>query len=83
MKKIIIGILIGIGLSVGSISIASSGILLVRIPEYIKGYKTTELLEYVADLKKESDLSNIAQTPVVETVNYRSFGKLIVPMTVR
>lgn len=76
MKKIIIGILIGIGLSVGSISIAASDILLVKIPEYIKGYKTTELLEYVADLKKESDLSKEAQLKVENVKNSSIVKKL-------
>jgi hypothetical protein len=51
MKKLITGIIIGITLSLGTLTLATSTVKLIMVPEYINGYKTTELLEYVAELK--------------------------------
>jgi len=48
MKKILIGIIIGIALST---SIAYAGIRYIQVPEYIRNYKTLDLLNYMADLK--------------------------------
>lgn len=53
--KITIGILIGISLSIGTYSLASSDIILIKVPEYVDGYKTTEILKYVAEEMKERD----------------------------
>jgi hypothetical protein len=50
--KIILGIIIGIGLTFGTFSFASNAVKLVMVPESIDGYKTTELLKYVVTLKK-------------------------------
>jgi len=51
MKKITLGIIIGIAISLGTLTFASNAIKLVMIPEYIGGYKSTDLLEYVASQK--------------------------------
>jgi hypothetical protein len=55
MKNIILGIAIGLALSIGSVSFASTQIKLVMVPEYVGGYKTVDLLQYVANEKSAED----------------------------
>jgi hypothetical protein len=59
MKKLILGIIIGLTLSIGTLSFASTQVKLVMLPEYINGYKTTDLLVYVASLKQVVDNQTI------------------------
>ena len=54
MKKfILIGV---IGAILGSFGVAyASGIRLIQVPEYVQGYRTVDLLDYLATLKRESE----------------------------
>jgi hypothetical protein len=78
MKKLIIGIIIGITLSLSTLTFASSAIKLIMVPEYIKGYKTTDLLEYIAnqksliDTKEKEQIKNNQQIKL-NTNNKNSF----------
>lgn len=38
---------------------------LIMVPEYIGGYKTTELLEYIAEKKKQEEV--VVPKPVIKT----------------
>ncbi len=61
MKKITLGIIIGIAISLSSITFASSAIKLIMVPEYTNGYKTLDLLDYVSTLKARQDAIDQAQ----------------------
>lgn len=64
MKKILIGVLFGIILATGTVSFAAK-VKFIQIPEYISGYKTLDLLQYVATQKKLADTKpNIVSLPV-------------------
>jgi hypothetical protein len=49
--KIALGIIIGIMVSVSSVAVAQEVIKMIRVPEYVGGYKTVDLLQYVANQK--------------------------------
>lgn len=64
MKKIIIGIIIGVFLSMGSVVLAQAKIKLIMIPDHIGGYDTIELLNYLAQLR-DGDKPVIKTHPVI------------------
>jgi hypothetical protein len=66
MKKIIIGIIIGIALSLGTLTFASYTVNFIQVPQYIGNYKTMDLLVYLAQLKDKDNALHINDnTPTV------------------
>jgi len=68
MKKIILGIIIGVTLSTGSIALASNKVKLIMVPEFIGGYKTVDLLKYVAE-QRSKPVQKENQKETVTVVN--------------
>lgn len=76
--KYIIGILIGISLSVGSLALAQNTGKLIMIPEYIGGYASIELLNYIAKLK-DIEINKMPKSTSVKLKE--SVNSLITPKT--
>lgn len=62
MKTLIltIGIIIGFALSL-AFNAYGSYIKLIQVPEYINGYKTLDLLNYLSELKAQKDANELKQ----------------------
>jgi len=68
MKKLILGIIIGITLSISTITFAQATVKLIMVPEYINGYSTIDLLNYVSQIKAKEDKPKIIIPQVVPKV---------------
>jgi hypothetical protein len=64
MKTLIltIGIIIGFALSL-AFNTYGSYINLIQVPEYINGYKTLDLLNYLSELKAQKDANELKPIP--------------------
>ena len=67
MKKLILGILIGIALSASSLAVASEKIKMIMVPEYINNYKTLDLLNYLSQMKQKEDIKTKEEEKKEET----------------
>ena len=68
MKKLTLGIIIGITLSLSTLTFASGAIKLIMVPEYVGNYKTVDLLQYMANLKTIEDKKIEEVTPIFPPV---------------
>jgi len=65
LLKLTIILLLGIILGIAFTTYASY-VKLIQVPEYIKGYSTIELLEYLANLKANQDALDKIPKPTIQ-----------------
>lgn len=81
--KIIILILIGFFLGVSANLLLASKITSIQVPEYINGYKTLDLLDYLASLKaKQDDADRLLKIPTQPKETAPKINNHTIPGTV-
>lgn len=82
MKNKVIIFLIALIIGGISHSLYASSLRLIQVPEYINGYYTVDLLQYVSELKAKEDSKRTYKpqqilqpsTPTKEQIQYRKDG---------